>query len=343
VKAVAFAGPGRLEVREVPEPQLASGEVLIDIAYCGVCGSDLHEYASQAPSMRAAGIFQPVMGHEFTGVVSELGPGVDSFKVGDPVVVHPGGPCGDCYYCRAGAANLCAEQVGTGYRKQGAYAERVAVRADQALPLPDASWLERAALTEPLGVALRALNRGAFLAGETVFIAGGGPIGLLAILAARHKNANKIIVSEAAASRRDVALRLGANHAVDPANVASVQVRELTAGLGCDLAVECVGIAPTMDDCLASTRRGGRIVVAGAFEQPYSVNLLNLLLQEHSIAGTFGYASEFAEARDLIVSGAIDVSPLISRAVSLDELLGVFEELTSDRDRDQKVLVRPNG
>jgi len=98
-----------------------------------------------------------------------------------------------------------------------------------------------------------------------------------------------------------------------------------------------------MDDCLASTRRGGRIVVAGAFEQPYAVNLLNLLLQEHSIAGTFSYASEFEEARSLIVSGAVDVSPLISRVVSLKELPSVFEQITADRGRDQKVLVRPNA
>jgi threonine dehydrogenase-like Zn-dependent dehydrogenase len=120
-------------------------------------------------------------------------------------------------------------------------------------------------------------------------------------------------------------------------------VREITGGLGCDLAVECVGIAATMDDCLAATRRGGRIVVAGAFEQPYTVNLLNLLLQEHSIAGTFGYASEFEEARDLIVFGAIDVSALISRVVLLHDLPSVFEQLTADRNRDQKVLVAPNG
>jgi len=332
-----------MELRDIPEPVPGFGEVLVDVAYCGVCGSDLHEYASEAPSMRAAGVFQPVMGHEFSGVISALGSGVDSHSMGDPVVVHPGGPCGDCYFCRSGAANLCAEQVGTGYRKQGAYAERVVVGAPQALPLPDSSSLEAAALAEPLGVAIHALNRGGLQAGETVFIAGGGPIGVLTLLAARHKNARMIIISEPAASRRDLALRLGADHVVDPAQVASVQVREISGGLGCDLAVECVGISRTMDDCLAGTRRGGRIVVAGAFEQPYSVNLLNLLLQEHSIAGTFGYAGEFEEARDLIVSGKIDVSPLISRVVSLDDLPGVFAELTSDRNRDQKVLVRPNG
>jgi (R,R)-butanediol dehydrogenase/meso-butanediol dehydrogenase/diacetyl reductase len=343
VKAVAFAGPGKIELRDIAEPEVGPGEVMVDVGYCGVCGSDLHEYASQAPSLRAAGMFQPVMGHEFTGTVSALGDDVNGTSIGDPVVVHPGGPCGNCYFCQSGATNLCAEQIGTGYRKQGAYAERVVVRSDQALRLPDASWLERAALTEPLGVALHSLSRGGLHAGETVFVAGGGPIGLLTVLAAKHKGAGRIIVSEPAESRRELALRIGASEAVDPAKVASVQVRELTSGLGCDLAVECVGIAATMDDCLASTRRGGRIVVAGAFEQPYTVNLLNLLLQEHSIAGTFGYASEFEEARDLIVSGAVDVSPLISRVVSLYELPSVFEELTADRGRDQKVLVRPNG
>ena len=143
------------------------------------------------------------------------------------------------------------------------------------------------------------------------------------------------------AARRELALRLGADEAISPEQSASLQVRQLTDGIGCDLAVECVGIAPTMDDCLAATRRGGRIVVAGAFEQPYPVNLLNLLLQEQSIAGTFGYTDEFAEAAGLITGGAIDVSPLISATVSLEELPATFAELASDRGREQKVLVRP--
>src|SRR6266542_5455270 len=129
VKAVAFAGPRKMEVREIAEPDTGTGQVVVEVAYCGVCGSDLHEYASPAPSLRGAGIFQPVMGHEFTGTILALGQGATCLSVGDPVVVHPGGPCGACYYCKAGATNLCAEQAGTGYRKQGAYAERVEVRA----------------------------------------------------------------------------------------------------------------------------------------------------------------------------------------------------------------------
>ena len=342
MKAVAFVAPGSMELRDFPEPEPEPGGVVVDVAYSGICGSDIHEYTSHQPSMRGAGVFQPIMGHEFTGVVSALGEGVDSLAVGDPVVVHPGGSCGNCFYCNSGASNLCADQIGTGYRKPGAYAERVAVRADQALKLPDTTWLEKAALTEPLGVALRGLNRGELRPGETVFIAGGGPIGLLTLLCARIKKAGPIFVSEPSEARRDLALRLGADHAIDPAKVASVQVRELTDGLGADLSIEAVGITPTMNDCLAATRRGGRIVLAGVFDEPFSVNLMYLLIQEQTIIGTFGYADEFQEARDLIVSGAVDVAPLISASVSLEDVPRIFAGLATDRGNFQKVLVRPS-
>ncbi len=330
-----------MEVRESPDPSPAAGEVAVKVAYCGICGSDLHEYASQLPSMRAAGVFQPVMGHEFTGVVAAVGAGVTGTKEDDPVVVHPGGSCGKCYYCSSSQANLCADQQGTGYRRPGGYAEYCVVRADQALALMDAKWLQAAALTEPLGVAMRAVNRGGTAPGETVFIAGGGPIGLLAVIAARLKGAGRIILSEPAENRRQLARVMGADDVIDPKQSASLQVRELTKGIGADVSIEAVGITPTMDDCIAATRRGGRIVVAGAFEMPYSVMLLNLLVQEQSIIGTFGYNEEFVQARDLIVSEAVDVSPLISRTVSLQDLPATFDEITNDRNKYHKVLVHP--
>ncbi|MBI2913380.1 MAG: alcohol dehydrogenase catalytic domain-containing protein [Chloroflexi bacterium] len=342
MKAVAFVRPGQMESRDVADPQPGPGEVVVAVAYCGICGSDLHEYTTQGQSLRAAGVFQPIMGHELTGLVMALGEGVQGIAEGDPVVVHPGGSCGRCYYCAGGLSNLCADQRGTGYRHPGGYAQYVAVRQDQAVRLPDSSWLKPAALTEPLGVALRALHRGGLQPGETVFVAGGGPIGLLTLLAARHEGAGVAFVSEPAASRRELAKQLGADHVLDPGEGAASAVRSVTKGLGCDLAVECVGIAPAMDDCLAATRRGGRIVVAGAFEQPSTINLLTLLIQEHSVIGTFGYASEFPEAARLITSGAIDVTPLISGVVGLDELPRTFAELAADRGRHQKVLVCPN-
>lgn len=343
MRAVAFIGPGRMELRQVPDPQPGPGEMVLAVAYCGICGSDLHEYSWQGPSPRAAGLFQPIMGHEVSGIVVARGLGVDSPREGDPVVVNPTGACGLCPYCQAGLANLCVNPLATGYRQPGAYAEYVCVRADQAIRLPDAAWLAPAALTEPLAVALHILNRGQLQEGEMVFIAGGGPIGLLTLLAARRRGAGTIILSEPSPARRELARRLGADHVLDPAQGAAAQARALTGGLGCHLAVECVGTAPAMDDCLVAARRGGRVVVAGSFDQPYPLNLLNTLIQEQTIIGAFGYGPELEEAARLIVTRAVDVRPLISRVVGLEELPAVFAELAADRGRHQKVLVSPGG
>jgi (R,R)-butanediol dehydrogenase/meso-butanediol dehydrogenase/diacetyl reductase len=339
---------------------------VLAVGYCGICGSDLHEYISPPgrPSPRTIGMWQPVMGHEFSGVVTEVGDGVDSLKKGQPVAVHPGAPCGQCTYCKSGQTHLCSAPSGSGYGQPGAYAEYVAIKASQAVPLPDASWLDRAALSEPLGVALHALNRGTLQADESVFIGGGGPIGMLALLGARHMKAGTIILSEPAESRRELALRVGADHVVAPeiteapaqvsermgpdllmaqGSSAATRARELTDGQGVDMAVECVGIAPAMDDCRAATRRGGRIVVAGAFDTPYRLDLLLTLLQEHTIIGSFGYKDELPIATELIVTGAIDVAPVISRVVEIEDVPQVFADLTGDRNAGEKVLVRGAG
>jgi (R,R)-butanediol dehydrogenase/meso-butanediol dehydrogenase/diacetyl reductase len=342
MKTVAFVKHGEMEMSDAPEPTPGPGQAVVAVSHCGICGSDLHEYAAQAAgAMRTAGVLQPVMGHEFTGRIAALGEGVNGLREGDPVVVHPGAPCGQCWHCRHDAANVCGQQLGTGYTVPGAYAERCLVRASQCLPLPGEEWLEKAALTEPFAVAMRGMNRGVLMPGETVFIAGGGPIGQLSVIAARRKGAGTIIVSEPAESRRQLALQLGASHAVDPAGSASLQVRELTGGLGADLSVEAVGVPPAMDDAVAATRRAGRIVIAGSFDQPYTVGLINLIVQEQAIVATFGYVGEFAAARDLICSGEVDVSPLISRTVALDDLPATFADMTRSRDEYQKVLVRP--
>ena len=341
MKTAAFVKPGVMELRDAPEPEPGAGQVVVAVSHCGICGSDLHEYDAAGPSIRAAGVFQPVMGHEFTGTIAALGEGVDGLHEGDTVVVHPGATCGTCWHCTHGAANVCAQQLGTGYMLPGGFAERCLVQASQCLPIPGEEWLEKAALTEPLAVALRAVNRGEMKPDETVFIAGGGPIGLLSLIAARRKGAGTIIVSEPAEARRELALQLGADHAIDTAQPASLKVRELTGGMGADLSIEAVGIRPTMDDALGATRRAGRIVIAGTFDLPYTIGLINLIVQEQSIIATFGFVEEFAEARDLICSGEVDLSPLISRTVALDDLPKTFEDMTRNRNNYQKVLVTP--
>jgi threonine dehydrogenase-like Zn-dependent dehydrogenase len=290
-------------------------------------------------------MWQPVMGHELTGVVSAVGKGVQALREGDPVVVHPGDHCGECYFCRQERFNLCINpHHGVGYTRPGGYGQYLAARATQAVLLPDKSWLKYAALSEPFGVAMHGVNRGELRRGESVLIAGAGPIGLLTLLSARHKGAGTILISETTEGRRERAKQLGADVVIDPAAVTLADlVREHTGGLGADLAIECVGTPRPMADCIAGVRKGGRVVVAGAFDRPYSVDLLQLMVQEQTIIGTFGSATELRECAQLISSGQVDVSPVVSAVIGLDDVPQAFADLAADRSAIGKILVQPNG
>jgi (R,R)-butanediol dehydrogenase/meso-butanediol dehydrogenase/diacetyl reductase len=343
MKAVALRGVGDMELIDMAEPEPGPGEIKLRVRYCGICGSDLHEYESAVITLMINRQSQ-IMGHEFTGEVVAVGAGVKGFAVGDPATVNPGNPCGECLYCKSDRDNLCEQNLGLGYHRPGAFAEYLCAKADRAVKLAPDAPLDQVALTEPLAVAVHALNQGRLQPGETVFIAGAGPIGALTVAAARHLSAGRVIVSEPATNRRALAQRLGADEVIDPsAAPAAPRVLELTGGVGVDLAVECVGIGAALDDCLAATKRGGRIVVAGVFEQPAPILLLRTMVFEHHIIGAFAYTEEFPQAANLIASGEIDVSPVISRTVSLAEVPATFAEIAADRDRYHKVLVSPDA
>jgi threonine dehydrogenase-like Zn-dependent dehydrogenase len=212
------------------------------------------------------------------------------------------------------------------------------------VPLPSKSALKYAALSEPFGVAMHGVNRGDVLPGETVLIAGSGPIGLLTLLSARQKGAGTIIVSELAEGRRVLAKQLGADVVIDPKSESlSDAVKARTDGLGADIAIECVGTPQPMADCVANVRKGGRIVVAGAFDRPFNVDLLQLMIQEQTIIGTFGSATELYECAELISSGKVDVSPIVSSVIGLDDVPKAFADLAADRGSNGKILVAPNG
>lgn len=342
MKAASLAAPGSIEVVERPEPTPGPGEVLLRVAFCGICGSDLHEFAVSSPP-RLAGILDAVMGHEITGTVAATGEGVSVEFRGRPVAVNPSAPCGACSYCTSGAPNLCRTAFfgGVGYGRPGGYAEFVCARADQLLPLPDPRFLRPAALAEPLAVALHLLNRIRFRAGESILVTGAGPIGLLTVLAAKRAGAGLVAVSEPAEHRREEASVLGADAVLDPAETdVQAAVLEATGGTGADAAAECSGASPAIDACLASVRSGGRIAVAGVTDQPHAVDLFHLLTTEKELVGCLGYTAEFQQAVKELIAGTIDISPLVSE-VPLAAVPGIFAEHTAGRSRHHKVLVRP--
>lgn len=333
-----------MELIDAPEPELLPGDLKLRIRFCGICGTDLHEYEHGAGG-RLSGELSPILGHECTGQVVALGLGVSGFEVGEPVVVNPGGqPCGRCESCRAGQEDRCTRNMGVGYHRSGGYAEYVCTRANRAIKLGAESPLDQAAMSEPFAVARHGISQGDLRPGESVLITGAGPIGALSIIAARQARAGRIIISETAPRRRELARTLGAE-ALDPAEESVAdRVRELTGGAGVDVAVECAGLAPAMDDCLGSIRRGGRVVVVSVFAEPYPISLLALMAAERQVIGSYGSGGGdgLAEATALIASRKVDLEPLISARIGLAELPATFAAMAADRSLHNKVLICPD-
>jgi len=343
VRAVAMTGVHRLELIDAPEPEPLPGDLKLRVRYCGICGSDLHEY-EYGVSGRLGGDLSPIMGHECTGEVVALGPGVSGFAAGDLVVVNPGGqPCGRCELCRAGQEERCILTMGVGYHRPGAYAEYVCTRANRAIKVGAEAPPDQTAMSEPFSVARHGINQGGLRPGESVLVTGAGPIGLLSVIAARQARAGVIIVSEPAHRRRELAQMLGAK-VLDPARgLIPDQVREIAGTASVDIALECAGVAPAMDDCLTSVRYGGRVVVLSLFGEPYPINLLALMVTEKRVIGSYGSgAGGIEEAAGLIASGKVDLGPLVSARIGLDEVPATFAAMSADRSLHNKVLVCPD-
>ena len=344
MKAAALKGSHAIEIIELPDAAPGPGEVTLRVAYCGICGSDLHEYESAQP-FRAMGMLQPVMGHEFSGRVVAMGDGVRGVRVGQLVAGNPGPGCGDCAYCVAGRENLCraGSLGGTGYTRPGAFAEYVTIAERAAVVLPDGSDAREAALTEPFAVARHVLIQGGYRPAELLVVAGAGPIGLLTVIAARAMGGTRIVVSEPLAGRRAAAERCGALQAVEPAELVNVS-RALSDGNGAEISVDASGLPVGIASCVDATARGGRIVLAGVGEQPFPLDITRSIISELTYAAVLGYTrAEFIESAMLIAERRVDVSPVISEVVPVEGTPDAFARLSDGRAELRKVLVSPDA
>jgi (R,R)-butanediol dehydrogenase/meso-butanediol dehydrogenase/diacetyl reductase len=335
-----------MKIVELPDAEPAAGEVKLRVAYCGICGSDMHEYKSENPP-RALGLMQPVMGHEFSGTIVAVGDGVTGLSIGQEAVGNPGAGCGACSYCSSGREELCRAGFvaggGMGYSRAGAYAEYVLLPVRSVVLLPTGADLRQAALTEPLAVARHALIQGRYSPDEPLVVIGAGPIGLLAVIAARQMGGRTIVVSEPLEGRRDAARRSGASEVVEPGELITT-VQRLTAGDGAPISVDASGLPAGIADATNATARGGRVVLAGVGEAPYSLDILRTIINEYTYIGVLGYTrSEFAQTAAMIARGDIDVTPVISEVVSVEGTPDAFARLSEGRDGLCKVLVSPDA
>ncbi len=358
MKAAVWHGRRDVRIEDIPEPPSPGpGEIKIKVAWCGICGTDLHEYAAgpiftqvNEPHPVSGKMAPLVPGHEFAGTVAEVGPGVTSVKVGDPVTPNPLIADWECYYCKHALPQLC-EKIGfLGCHDDGGFAEYVNVKVEtgkETIPiiykLPDGVSLEAGALVEPLSVGVQAVQAGHLLEGETVAIIGAGPIGLCTIQAARTAGARLIIAVEPTAGRRKFAEDMGATVVVDPNSEDVVQVaQDLTGGLGVDCSFECVGAEAPMKSALAVIRKAGRAVVVGIFEKPALTDYFNLVFFDKTITGTFGYSDHFKITLPLLADGRLQAEPLITGRIGLDDLVEKgFEELLTNKENNVKIIVSP--
>ncbi|MFJ9819829.1 L-idonate 5-dehydrogenase [Streptomyces sp. NPDC101151] len=330
-------GAGELRVEELPVPEPGPGQALVAVRYGGVCGSDLHYW--RHGGVGDFRLREPmVLGHEVVGTVDSYGAGATGPAAGTAVAVHPATPCGRCPECGVGRANVCRDTryLGSAARfphVQGGFAGQVAVPAAQLRPLPDGLGLRRAALAEPLAVALHAVQRAGDVSGGHALVTGAGPIGCLVVAALKAAGAARVTATDLLPEALGYAAVAGADTLVradDPAD--SGWPAEV------DVAVEASGAAAGLDTCVRRVRRGGVVVQLGMLpsgRSPFAGNLV--VSREIELRGAFRFDSEFDESLELLAARG-EFEGLISAVVPVREAESAFA-LAADRSRSCKVLL----
>ena len=338
MKSLIAMGPRQLECREWEEPRILPGQVLIQVAACGICGTDLHVYQGMPAAWPVPGI----RGHEFAGTVIAWADDVQGFQAGDRVVVQPLLYCGQCRFCRSGHTNLCANLCLIGGEQPGGFAERAAVPASALFEVPENLSLKRAALVETLATSVHAFEQNLSGILRRVAVLGAGAQGLFAVQLARLAGAKLVAVSETVPHRLATALKLGATHAIDAGQENVVEaVLDLTDGEGVDLAVEAAGKAVTRQDATQLLRPGGTAVFLALGAEAAPVDFMTVVPRELHLRGTQCYTdADFALAIELLASGEITVDPLITE-MPLEMGTAAFEALTSDPGEMIKVVLEP--
>jgi len=324
-----------IRVEDVPKPQAGPGEVIIEVKYCGVCGSDVHRFA--------AGGFPDgaILGHEPYGVVAEVGKGVTEWRGGERVVAIAYDPCRQCRWCRQGEYQLCLNKywIGLG-ANPGGFAEYVKARSVMLLHVPDEVTDRAAALTEPLAVALHAVRTAHINLGDTAVVIGAGPIGLLVTQCLRVAGARAIGVVEIAPGRAQLAARLGADKVFTPGS--DDWVAEVTRSLAAepDVVFECAGAVQTLQDAAELVRPRGKIMLVGVSLEPVPIIPMVWGLKEAELKACIAYRNEFPLALELLAKNRIDVTSLISDVISLEDVGQTVKDLQKPHDQI-KVLVEP--
>lgn len=342
VRAALITGAGVLELRDFPQPPPPPGTVTVEIALCGVCGTEVAAY-------RSGSVHSPaVCGHEWTGVVVAVGAGVTGRREGDRVVVGVAPPCGRCPECLSGIPDRCRSSLAMARGRDpdapahGGFARSITVAAGRVQAAHPGLTDEEAAQVEPAAVAFHGLRRSRVVPGDTVVVQGAGPIGLLSAQLARVAGAGQVVVVEPSSSRRQLARDLGVDVAVAPGGAAEDEVRALTRGLGADVVVECAGAPPLLQAAVDLARPGGTVTLLSYIAQPATVDPARWMAKEVDVRGAVAFThDDVVRVMALMADGRVRTAPLHTRTIGLADLQATLEVLAAGGSDDVKVLVDP--
>ncbi|PYV50528.1 MAG: galactitol-1-phosphate 5-dehydrogenase [Acidobacteria bacterium] len=343
MKALLLSQYQHLEVTDIPVPTPTPDELLVRVAACGICGSDVHGYDGSS-GRRIPPI---VMGHEAAGIVESVGSAVDGFTKGNRVTFDSTVYCGECGNCLRGDVNLCDRRQVLGvscgdYRRNGAFAEFVAVPSRIAYRLPDNLPFQEAAMLEAVAVALHAVSLAPIKAGSTALVIGAGMIGLLTQQALAAAGCSRIFVTDVDATRLKLSKSLGATAVLDSGADLARELSDLTSGAGVDVVVEAVGMGQTVTTAIHSVRKGGTVVLVGNISPEVTIPLQTVVTRQIRLQGSCASAGEYPRAIELMSSGKINVKPLITAVAPLDEGPRWFERLHSREPNLMKVVLQPD-
>ena len=343
MKALLLSEYSHLQIADVPKPTPGPAEIMVKVAACGICGSDVHGYDGSS-GRRIPPI---VMGHEAAGTIAAVGAGVTGFADGDRVTFDSTVYCGACPYCLRGEVNLCDRRQVLGvscgdYRRAGAFAEYIIVPARIAFRLPADFAFAEAAMLEAVSVALHAVSLAKVTKGDTALVVGAGMIGLLTLQALRVAGCSRVYVADVDSSRLKLAKQLGATEALHLSGADLLaEILRVTDGTGVDVAVEAVGIDATVNSAIECVRKAGTVALVGNVTPQVRLPLQTVVTRQIRVQGCCSSAGEYPEAIRLVGSGAIQAGPLITAIAPLEDGPMWFERLHRREPNLMKVVLTP--
>ena len=336
MKALVYADKEKMEIRDVPKPAIGPDDILMKVKSVGICGTDLHIYRGGLDIPRGT-----IPGHEFSGIVTEVGKKVTNVQKGDRAVAEHVVSCGKCDYCKMGKPNLCGHSKIIGLHLSGALAKYVRVPANLVYPFPNSMTFDEAALIEPLSIALYAAREAGFLLDKPIAVLGQGPIGLLLdqVLAAAGALVTGIDVRP---NTLAFAKKMGWAHHTINSRLQNLRARmkEIKSADGFDMVFEAVGIEKTAELAFDITRRDGNVYLLGVFSAPVRINMMNIIKKELNIHGSWTCAFSFPDSIDLVARKKVDLKSLITHTYPFANAVTAFKEANSYTHNRLKTIIK---